>query len=355
MLERRGFMKKLTIEEVRKRAKGIGIWEVLDDVYMGAHVKLKCKCLKCGYQREICGRDLQKNKRCSMCFKKLKIDKLKIRAKKLGKWEILDDTYQDAYTKLKCRCVKCGYIYKIGWNKIQQNSGCPKCSKMLKLTIEEVKKRVRKLGIWEVIDNNYKNGKTKLLCKCVKAGHINEVTWRNLQRNSGCPRCNALTIEKIKSFTEEHGVWIVLDEYYKDAHSKLRCKCVKSGHFHMISWHHIYQGGGCPFCNDGVSKWEKAVKNFLTESNVKYIPNDRTQLLNPITNYNFELDIWMPKLNKAIECNGVYWHKRKKQNDKIKEQLCKDQNIDLLVITDEEWNKDTDKCKIKIKNFVAGE
>jgi hypothetical protein len=112
----------------------------------------------------------------------------------------------------------------------------------------------------------------------------------------------------------------------------------------------------CPFCNNnGVSKWEKIVKSFFDELNIDYIGNDKTQLINPKTGCSLEIDIWFPKLNKAIECNGLYWHSKldRKECDKVKQQLCKDQGIDLLVITDKEWNDDTDKCKNKIQEFLC--
>lgn len=63
----------------------------------------------------------------------------------------------------------------------------------------------------------------------------------------------------------------------------------------------------------------------------------------------------MPTISKAIECNGLYWHSKddRKKCDQIKRQLCKEKGIDLLVITDKEWNDDIDKCKNKIQKFFC--
>jgi hypothetical protein len=85
------------------------------------------------------------------------------------------------------------------------------------------------------------------------------------------------------------------------------------------------------------------------------IYNDRKQIINPNTGRFLELDIWFPDLNKAIECNGIYWHKRKKAiaRDKIKQWFCEQQGIDLLVITDEEWPSEIDETNIN--QFVIGE
>ena len=48
------------------------------------------------------------------------------------------------------------------------------------------------------------------------------------------------------------------------------------------------------------------------------------KIINP-----FELDIFIPKLNLAIEYNGVYWHSEKLLNNdyhKNKYDLCKSKN-----------------------------
>ena len=160
-----------------------------------------------------------------------------------------------------------------------------------------------------------------------------------------------LTYKYIKSEFEKEGYILLAKEYY-NAHQKLDYICPK-GHKHKITWHKWQLGRRCPFCSKNVSKWEKEIKKFITNLNVDYISNDRNQIINPKTNYPLELDIWFPKLNKAIECNGVYWHSsdKRKNTDKIKLKFCIQIGIDLLVLTDQEWYSDQDKCKNKIKNF----
>jgi hypothetical protein len=90
---------------------------------------------------------------------------------------------------------------------------------------------------------------------------------------------------------------------------------------YSISWANWQKGARCPRCSHKISKWEEEVKNSLSQSNIDHVPNDRTQLVNSNTNHKLELDIWFPKLNKAIECNGVYWYSKpdRKECDKIKQ------------------------------------
>jgi hypothetical protein len=175
-------------------------------------------------------------------------------------------------------------------------------------------------------------------------------------KGSRCPYCagNArLDIKFIKSKIEKES-YILVTNKYKNSLEKLHLIC-PNGHDYYITWGNWFQGKRCPKCNNnGISKWEIEVKNFLDDLNIKYTPNDRTQLINPNTKNSLELDIWVPELNKAVECNGIYWHtsKERKQCDSIKQQLCKDRNIDLLVVTDKEWNEDIEKCKSKVINFI---
>ena len=91
---------------------------------------------------------------------------------------------------------------------------------------------------------------------------------------------------------------------------------------------------------------ENEIKEFLTDIN--YISGSRL-IIKP-----YELDIFIPDKNIAIEYNGIYWHSyrginsitSKKQKDfkyckqrhVLKTELCKTKNIQLFHIFENEWN-----------------
>lgn len=103
-----------------------------------------------------------------------------------------------------------------------------------------------------------------------------------------------------------------------------------------------------------ISKFEYSVCSFVEsifDGNI--IRNDRARIVNPNTNCNLELDIWFPQLNKAIECNGEYWHEKRKETDRIKTDLCKKHNIDLLVISDKDWQNKRVYIEDKIRRFIG--
>ena len=86
---------------------------------------------------------------------------------------------------------------------------------------------------------------------------------------------------------------------------------------------------------------------FKCEINV----NDRTKIK------PYELDIYIKNYNIAFEYDGKLWHKNNK-NDKIKNKMCKEENILLVRISETSRNYITDiktqlKSKIEIINKYA--
>lgn len=73
------------------------------------------------------------------------------------------------------------------------------------------------------------------------------------------------------------------------------------------------------------SKAEKEISNYINQY-FETLNNIRT-IIPP-----YELDIYIPKLQKAIEYNGNYWHNyelfpEKKERDELKVKLCEEKKI----------------------------
>jgi len=118
------------------------------------------------------------------------------------------------------------------------------------------------------------------------------------------------------------------------------------------------RGQRCPICNNesNSSKAEKEVQEYVSTFNVNQINNDRSIILNPNTGHYLELDIYLPKINKAIEYNGTYWHSLPKamKRDKIKQNECKRLGIDLLIIKEQDYINSKEDELQKIKEFIEG-
>ena len=95
------------------------------------------------------------------------------------------------------------------------------------------------------------------------------------------------------------------------------------------------------------SSIETELLDFLKSYNIDTIHHDRSVLSGA------EIDIYIPSLRLAIECDGIYWHSEiaggktnKYHSDKT--QGCLDKNIQLLHIWDWEW-----RCRKEIVKSIV--
>ena len=150
-----------------------------------------------------------------------------------------------------------------------------------------------------------------------------------------------------------------LDEYNGVSNSKYLWKCsVCNNSFED----HLEDGHipRCPTCYpklQGTSIFEKEISEFCKQYFPNLIENDRT-ILN-----GKELDIYIPEIKLAIECDGLYWHSELQGVDKNyhlkKTKECEKKNIQLIHIFEDEWYNKQDIIKSillakmgKIKNKI---
>jgi hypothetical protein len=93
----------------------------------------------------------------------------------------------------------------------------------------------------------------------------------------------------------------------------------------------------CTNCNpidNQSSSGENEVKEYLRSLGVDFIENSY-DIINPLS-----LDIYIPKLNLAIEYNGVYWHSDVYHDSNYhlnKTNLCNEVGIELFHIWEDDW------------------
>lgn len=274
-------------------------------------------------------------------------------------YKLLSEKYEGVIIKLELQCPK-GHKFKMMWSSFQQEKRCPICFGNAKLTYDYVNRQIRKKG-YKLLSEEYKNSCIKLLLQCPKK-HIFKMKWSELQQGTKCPICaneirgnkRKLTYGYIRKEIEKKG-YKLLSKKYVNGHTKLEVQCPK-GHIYKMSWSRFQQRDRCPTCNANSfsSKAESEIANIIEVQGIKIKRNDRTQITNPLTGNRLELDIWMPKLNKAIEFNGKYWHSFKDKiiKDKIKLHECVKKGIELLIINEKSWINNKIGCIDKIKNFV---
>lgn len=93
------------------------------------------------------------------------------------------------------------------------------------------------------------------------------------------------------------------------------------------------------------SKLQQEVFDFINLPDA--IQNTR-KIISP-----YELDIYIPSLNLAIECDGTYWHSQVDKNyHLLKTKLCEDMGIRLIHITEWLWTNKQDICKSIINSAL---
>jgi len=289
-------------------------------------------------------------------MKKLTYKYVKKQIESVNEYKLLSTEYINSKTKLKVQCDK-GHIYKVRYGNFQQGKRCPYCAGLLKLEYDFVKKQIENIKGYKLISKKYINNKTRLKIKCDK-GHIYETNWRNFQQGYRCLKCVKLDYKYVKEQIESVKDYKLLSTEYINNYTKLKVQCNK-GHKYKTTYANFQQGYRCSICsyNKKSSKAEKEIVKiikFVTDELI--IENDRTQIINPKTGHNLELDIWTPDLKKAIEFNGEYWHNNdySKYKNNIKVKQCKEKGIDLLVINERDWlddkNEQINRILSAIKN-----
>lgn len=95
-----------------------------------------------------------------------------------------------------------------------------------------------------------------------------------------------------------------------------------------------------------VSACEREVEEYLTDLGMSFKSNSKN-IIHP-----FELDIYLPNYNFAIEIDGLYWHSYGIKEDSKdinrhlnKTLMCLKKNINVLHITDWQWNNQNEIVK----------
>jgi hypothetical protein len=118
----------------------------------------------------------------------------------------------------------------------------------------------------------------------------------------------------------------------------------------------------------GSSRYEKELlkKIKIFYPNSKWIRDRKVKIINKPHIKGFDLDIYIPELNKAIEFDGKYWHsfeglsrgrshwpqKDIKNYHEIKDNYFLTKNIKILHIKEENWLKNKEKCIKQCLKFL---
>jgi very-short-patch-repair endonuclease len=242
--------------------------------------------------------------------------------------------------------------FQISITHLLSGQGCPKCrylksAKSKRRSLDEVIVEANKVhdNLYDYsLVNDYKNDRIKYPIICKKHGVFHQTFNNHIKFKQGCPICGREKCdnERKLSFGEflerankRHSNFYIYhdDEIFRNRKkdTKLRITCPIHGDFEQTLANHLY-GQGCPICK--TSKLEQEVTSFLIEKNIQFEHQKKFDWLE-----NKRLDFYLPKYNIAIECQGsqhfIEDHfyeplEITQERDKIKKQLCEENDVKLL-------------------------
>lgn len=340
--------------------------------YINSSTKIKVKHEKCGKITHVRPHNLLSTGQCSVCNKGIK----KTHEQYLKEIECLYivalETYKNDRTPIKHQCQKCMTIEsKTPQTVLSNKGGCSNCANnkaynqddYTNLLLKERKGEIKLLG-------SYKGMFTPAL-HAHHCGYEWEVSPNNIIHSKNtCPHCNGGIRDSeedyVKKLMLKHKNIILLESYTRSA-DKLLHKHELCGHVWRVTPNSLLNGTGCPKCFNN-SKGEEKIKLWLEKNKISYIPQYRNQTCKNINTLPFDFAIFKNsyKNNPAILCEydgeqhfksvsyfgGEQGFLKRKNNDQIKNQWAKDNNIPLLRIPYWEFDRIEEILKEELKEFL---
>lgn len=294
--------------------------------------------------------------------------------------------YQSYKTKINIKCKKHDYVFSMLPQTHLNGHGCPLCEdeerSRLRFNIEkalddrkrfrerQVEKRsiakrllsTKRAGIaygvdeflriakiihgddfdYRYVREDYVNQNTPVRIICKKHNYIFKQTPFKHVRGQGCPKCIG-RLRTTESFIQEaksiYGDYYDYDEtVFSNTTKHVIVKCKYHGKFRVSPIEHL-RGCGCPKCFTSIL--ELSLYHYLTNNlDAEVIQQQEFSWLK--TSRRMPLDLFLPKYNIAIECQGEQHFAPKKgfggekafevqsYKDRLKFKLCKEHGIKVL-------------------------
>jgi hypothetical protein len=220
---------------------------------------------------------------------KLTLDFVKNEYKKEN-FEFLDNEYKNSIYGHRVKCLKCGYERKQKYGNFSQGQRCPKCSKRLKYTLQEIQDLCTK-NHCIFLDKEYKNAHHLHNLKCTVCGLVRTQNIQDLRHGKGCKKC---AVEKRKQ--------TCLEKYGQDnpmKHKEIARSCARSQAITTIHYH--WRTGEELECQ---RSYEEAVVYHLNSLRIDYLWQPEVFQLS--TGKTYRPDLYLIDEDKWIEIKGYF-------------------------------------------------
>ena len=225
----------------------------------------------------------------------------------------------------------------------------------------------QKIERWTVLEKLSKNGRIYYRCQC-ECGTIKEVRSDHLKagksRSCGCLQKEVVSNNYDDLTNCQFGDWTVIEKTDRPTTSNQRgtywlCRC-RCGAEKIVSGHTL-KNGTSQSCGCVKSRGENKIAKILTENNITFGKQFNIKDCKSKRNSYCYFDFIVYREDNSyvlIEYNGKQhytddnWNwESPKENDQIKKQYCKDNDIELIIIPywDYEkidWNYLKERCKL---------
>ena len=275
--------------------------------------------------------------------------------------------YISSKNKVCIICPEHGEFWQVPSSHLN-GAGCPKCkgekaSKEKMVDFKDFLKKARDVHGNKFIydESTYKGLIYKLKITCPVHGEFWQVARSHLKGHD-CKKCTKMYMDKelfIENSKKVHGNKYDYSKVeYKTAKTPVCIICPKHGEFWQNPDKHKTAKQGCPKCN--MSHLENNIMRLLEDYNIIY---EYQKKFNWSKTYRY--DFYLPTLNIVIECQGeqhftpvdfagrgkkwaINEFKKNIKKDKIKKDLCNDNNIGIYYI-----NYNDENIKDKIKKIIT--
>ena len=197
---------------------------------------------------------------------------------------------------------------------------------------------------------------------CLQKYGVQHPMKNNKIKNNVVQKRKKERFQKIVQRIKDYVIPMFNVEQYKGVRNfSHRWKCVKCGNEWEQFLHSSVVDGTqkciprCLVCYPYVDGIHESYTQKQVIAFVKTIENNLEEHVKDIIK-PYELDIYIPQKNIAIQFDGIFWHSdQKKPNDYhlMKTQMCKEKGIQLIHIFQDQWLYKQQIVKDRIKNVLG--
>lgn len=365
--------RKLTQEEYISKCKEIykDKYDYSETVYTGLNNTITAYCneheeyftVNAGrhYRNQSCG--------CNYCVGTVFNTKSFIKKARLihgDKYDYSKVNYIRNNSKVEIICPIHGSFFQVPSNHLNEYrpTGCRQCgieryTEKSKNTKEDFIRKSREIhgDKFDYTNSVYTRNCDRIKIFCIKHQLEFETTpahhYKNKSNNKGggCPLCwkenlsddKSTFIEKCKVLREyDFDQYTILGEY-KNNKTKILMRHECGNEFYIRPDYFLYKDGGCTECKTKLSKGEFIIKYYLEKNNIKF---EMQKIFEDCRNVMpLRFDFYLPDYNMCIEFDGKQHYevdgficpdeerlKYNQNNDAIKNDYCKNNNINLIRI-----------------------